>query len=173
MPARREATLKKLMEPEEKKREKVLTPEELEIARRFSIVVEHFYALAIKEKKKITDIDLNRYEKLAQEKEGKLTIPERFIQLVNTALATKGTADYDLDALAKISLSIRPRPLAGKGRPSEEFYRVVREMVSTKMPGMPELTEEAVRAAISLAVVLEEHDVNKFNEKRWTKERVA
>jgi len=68
-----------------------------------------------------------------------------------------------LDDYVKMAMAKRPQLVKEK----MDVESLVRQMVATKVPGMPQLTEGAVKAALDLAAMMEMRKPEKFDDKFW------
>ena len=107
---------------------------------------------------------LAEYEKISLEK-----VPgnwERFLAGVIES-ATSPRHVMPMDDYVRMAMAKRPQLV----KQPVDMESLVRQMVATKVPGMPQFTEGAVKAALSLATMMDMRKPEKFDDKAWAERK--
>ncbi len=113
---------------------------------------------------KIPEIEIQKYAQIAQMK----TRPD-WKAVLKKILEAPKVEDKTIDFYAKTAITAQtPVPLLK--RHENDLTQIVKEMVATKVPGMPQMKESAVIAAITLASGLERRDIS-F--RKWAETQVS
>ena len=133
-----------------------------QIEERFaSFMNKEIFHKAMERRKGISDAQLAEYEKISLEK-----VPADWRRFLAGVIESATTPRHvmPLDDYVKMAMAKRPQLI----KQPIDMESLVRQMVATKVPGMPQLTEGAVKAALDLAAMMEMRKADRLDFKGWT-----